>query len=293
MCDDGTGPHARETNENDDEDDGDDENDNRIHLYYMRRALRVASVALDNGEVPVGCVVVLRDVAFVGGERATTNATNATTTTTTMTKTKAAAAEATAAHPSPRPSSSSSPPPSSSSHPPRPRSGHVDVDFDVDVDVAIDSTPQSASVVVVIDEDGGDDDDDDDSHCDDIGARDSVVISHGANQVNATRDATRHAELVAIDRLINGGRSSDGLMLPSRVVRGSYAHGRWGGTQSQSPSPGGGCPSIADGDGTTTATVTTDADEEEDDDDDDYWINVPNRADHWKNSYGWGSGRVY
>ena len=45
---------------------------------------------------------------------------------------------------------------------------------------------------------------------------DSVVISHGANQVNCTRDATRHAELVAIDRLLTGGQSSDLLRLPSR-----------------------------------------------------------------------------
>ena len=38
-----------------------------------------------------------------------------------------------------------------------------------------------------------------------------VVISHGANQVNATRDATRHAEIVAIDRLLTNGMSSDNL----------------------------------------------------------------------------------
>ena len=38
-------------------------------------------------------------------------------------------------------------------------------------------------------------------------------------------------------------------------------------------------------------TMTTTHDD--DDDDDDRWINVPNRVDHWKNSYGWGSGRIY
>ncbi|OEU07816.1 cytidine deaminase-like protein, partial [Fragilariopsis cylindrus CCMP1102] len=32
--------------------------------------------------------------------------------------------------------------------------------------------------------------------------RRGVIISHGANQVNATRDATRHSEIVAIDRLL-------------------------------------------------------------------------------------------
>jgi tRNA(Arg) A34 adenosine deaminase TadA len=41
----------------------------------------------------------------------------------------------------------------------------------------------------------------------------SVIVSHGANQVNATRDPTRHAELVALDRLLARGRSSDRLRL--------------------------------------------------------------------------------
>lgn len=44
-----------------------------------------------------------------------------------------------------------------------------------------------------------------------------VIVSHGANQVNATRDATRHAELVAIDRLLTRGVSSDKLRLPLEV----------------------------------------------------------------------------
>eukprot|EP00546_Thalassionema_frauenfeldii_P008008 CAMPEP_0178907242 /NCGR_PEP_ID=MMETSP0786-20121207/7261_1 /TAXON_ID=186022 /ORGANISM="Thalassionema frauenfeldii, Strain CCMP 1798" /LENGTH=127 /DNA_ID=CAMNT_0020579017 /DNA_START=8 /DNA_END=388 /DNA_ORIENTATION=+ len=46
----------------------------------------------------------------------------------------------------------------------------------------------------------------------------SVVVSHGANQVNYTRDATRHAELVAIDRMTTGGESSDLLRLPLETV---------------------------------------------------------------------------
>ncbi len=44
-----------------------------------------------------------------------------------------------------------------------------------------------------------------------------VIISHGANQVNATRDATRHAEIVAIDRLLTNGCSSDQLRLPPNI----------------------------------------------------------------------------
>ncbi|EED93975.1 hypothetical protein THAPSDRAFT_268551 [Thalassiosira pseudonana CCMP1335] len=45
----------------------------------------------------------------------------------------------------------------------------------------------------------------------------SVIVSHGANQVNATRDATRHAEIVAIDRMLTKGRSSDQLKLPPEI----------------------------------------------------------------------------
>jgi tRNA(Arg) A34 adenosine deaminase TadA len=48
--------------------------------------------------------------------------------------------------------------------------------------------------------------------------RSGVVVSRGANQVNATRDPTRHAELVAIDRILTGGRSSDQLRLEPHVL---------------------------------------------------------------------------
>ena len=52
----------------------------------------------------------------------------------------------------------------------------------------------------------------DDDYC--LYQQPSVIVSHGANQVNATRDATRHAEMVAIDRMLTGGQSSDHLRLP-------------------------------------------------------------------------------
>ena len=47
-----------------------------------------------------------------------------------------------------------------------------------------------------------------------------TILATGSNQVNATRDATRHAEIVAMDRALTGGRSSDALQLPtsSRAV---------------------------------------------------------------------------
>lgn len=55
--------------------------------------------------------------------------------------------------------------------------------------------------------------------------QDWFVVSHGANQVNATRDATRHAEMVAIDRMLTGGKSSDQLRLPAHVIAQSARSG--------------------------------------------------------------------
>jgi len=120
-----------------------------------------------------------------------------------------------------------------------------------------------------------------------------VVVSHGANQVNATRDATRHAELVAIDRMLTGGLSSDRQRLPPRILARS-AHGRIpednpllreatggaGGGGADVPSP----TSSSGADGASACTINgwNDA-----------WINVPDDRDHWKNGYGWGSGRLY
>lgn len=42
----------------------------------------------------------------------------------------------------------------------------------------------------------------------------SVILSHGANMVNITRDATRHAELIAMDRMLTQSKFSDQLCLP-------------------------------------------------------------------------------
>lgn len=97
---------------------------------------------------------------------------------------------------------------------------------------------------------------------------DSVVISHGANQVNCTRDATRHAELVAIDRLLTGGRSSDLLRLPPETVAKS-AHGN--------------LPLNAALLSNERRQVLFQ----------DKWVNVPGDPSHWKNSYGWGTERTY
>lgn len=92
----------------------------------------------------------------------------------------------------------------------------------------------------------------------------SVVISHGSNQVNATRDATRHAEMVAIDRLLTLGVSSDKLRLPPDV----------GETKHQ---------------GIDTPDGFQIHKEARLKYWDDRWINVEDEPNHWKNSYGWGN----
>ncbi len=160
---------------------GHEKPDPNLDIYFMRQALRVAENALNIGEVPVGCVIVLRDVADI---EATT----------------------------------------SSSHHHRITRASSANDYD--------GSP-------------------------------SVIVSHGANQVNATRDATRHAELVAIDRMLTHGRSSDQMKLPPDVIC-QAAHGKIPPAYSLL-----------------------------DEKDGDRWINIPRCKDHWKNSFGWGSGRIY
>lgn len=155
--------------------------------FFMKQALLVAKEALDIGEVPVGCVIVLRDAN------------------------------------------------------------------DIDPSVSSLSTQH-------------------DGPEDAIGAGEhqylssspSVIVSHGANQVNATRDATRHAEMVAIDRMLTKGRSSDQMKLPADVIQKS-AHGK------------------------IPNNCTLGKEEK----DGDKWINVPSCMNHWKNSFGWGSDRIY
>lgn len=96
-----------------------------------------------------------------------------------------------------------------------------------------------------------------------------VVVSHGANQVNATRDATRHAEVVAIDRLLTGGASSDQLRLPVSVlsqslgskIKNNRAKDNYGETIEEMR---------------RLETLYQDT-----------WINEPNDPTHWKNAYGW------
>lgn len=96
----------------------------------------------------------------------------------------------------------------------------------------------------------------------------STIVSHGANQVNATRDATRHAEIVAIDRMLTGGSSSDRLRLPVETIFKS-SHGS---IPEDSP--------LATEEGRRSIM-------------EDKWVNEPNDPDHWENGFGWGSGRIF
>jgi tRNA-specific adenosine deaminase 2 len=95
----------------------------------------------------------------------------------------------------------------------------------------------------------------------------SVIISHGANQVNATRDATRHAEIVAIDRLLTLGASSDQLRLKPSL--GEYNNNK----QTE---------------GSTSFQAHNKARQEQWED---RWINVKDQPAHWRNSFGWRSNK--
>ena len=89
----------------------------------------------------------------------------------------------------------------------------------------------------------------------------SVIISHGANQVNACRDATRHAEIVAIDRMLTGSVSSD---YQNKIEGSLFNH------------PG-----------------ADDPHRQQDIYSKDTMENIKGGKSHWKNSFGWGSGRIF
>lgn len=89
----------------------------------------------------------------------------------------------------------------------------------------------------------------------------SAIISHGANQVNATRDATRHAEMVAIDRLLTLGASSDRLRLDLDACEEQNAG--------------------VDGSGFQFHREARHRHWV------DKWVNVAGDANHWKNKFGW------
>ena len=98
-----------------------------------------------------------------------------------------------------------------------------------------------------------------------------VIISHGANQVNATRDATRHAEVVAIDRILTDGVSSDQLRLPPGVNR--------KGDEDANNCQRSSCTSIKK---FKHSVLEARRNQWED-----RWVNEPSHPGHWTNSFGW------
>lgn len=157
----------------------------------MRKALQVAQRALEDGEVPVGCVLVLRDTGdLCSNDDSNTN--NGTI--------KEVMSSSSYSCNNPHISSTSS---------------SCEREYD---------------------------------YC----TSPHVIISHGANQVNATRDATRHAECIAIDRVLTGGLMSDQCRLPQHVIY-SNSHEK---KRNESEFH-------------------------------DEWVNIPQDENHWKNRYGW------
>jgi len=103
------------------------------------------------------------------------------------------------------------------------------------------------------------------------------VISHGANQVNACRDATRHAELVALDRLLTGSVSTDQLRLPESYLQ----------TKKKKSRKRAADPPMNNGDTDTKEDAPSSKPKETVEEWKDHWINVPDDPSHWKNGYGW------
>lgn len=199
--------HAVMMNDHDQNISGDDNSSTRnphLETYFMKQALHVAKEALDIGEVPVGCVVVLNDASSLIEQSA------------------------------------------------HEKKEHCATNEEEEAS----SSSNALSYHYT--------------------SQQPVIISHGANQVNATRDATRHAEIVAIDRMLTSGRSSDQMKLSEDVICKS-AHGKVPSAYTNS-NPSSSCSS----EGVTKNKIMNDS-----------WINVPSCKGHWKNSFGWGSGRVY
>lgn len=187
----------------------DSDRDLKLEIYFMKQALKLAKRALDIGEVPVGCVIVLRECMEIQDEDNSEMKSNTE---------------------------------SSFNH---------DYDKDeMDEEIRLEryymTSPQ-------------------------------VIVSHGANQVNATRDATRHAECIAIDRMLTGGLTSDKMRLPQHVFIKKLIQ-------------------VRDYDVSSNRKNNEDDVDDVNRDSDNYddsWINVPSDPNHWKNKVGWGSNRLY
>jgi tRNA(Arg) A34 adenosine deaminase TadA len=148
-----------------------------------------------------------------------------------------------------------------------------------------------------------------------------VVVSHGANQVNATRDPTRHAELVAFDRILTDGRSSDQLRLDPHVLAPMRLQRQRNGSSSSSAAAAASStsasstsrsedprsPSHVDDNSHTaesavsasSAPTTTNSESSDNPrlraliryrERDAKWTHCPGTPGDWTNRYGWGTG---
>lgn len=192
----------------------DNDRNPELETYFMRQALKIAKEALDIGEVPVGCVIVLRKDLNPEEENIISD---------------------------------------------------VKVKDEKSHKNEILMKMKNVHVKQIMEKSEIDDNNFEENYV----SSPQVIISHGANQVNATRDATRHAECIAIDRMLTGGLVSDQMRLPQHVFLKKFKREE------------------KDDNG---SSHTNDMNNDNYYDD---WINVPSDPNHWKNSYGWGSGRLY
>ena len=170
--------------------------DLELEEYFMRRVLNVAKRALQVGEVPVGCIIVLRE-APEAANATNNNNTNATATVTATTNANTATDTDTADIATDAATDTDT--------------ADIATDPDTACDMATNTATPSSSCDLDVDVDVDVQEENyKDSPC--------VIISHGANQVNATRDASRHAECIAIDRMLTGSMTSDSSRLPPSII---------------------------------------------------------------------------
>lgn len=208
-----------------------------MEQFFMKKALEVAQRALRDGEVPVGCVLVLRDTSDLSSILVHDDENVSVSSSTAVTSSIIdPCAERQNTHPI-----------------------HLDDTKNCDSNTqSSDSSSCGPNTNIG-------------NICDyDYRTSPHVIISHGANQVNATRDATRHAECIAIDRILTGGLMSDQCRLPQNVIYSKQVVA--------SDSNGLSCTENISADG----SATTDYNDE--------WINIPEDGNHWKNMFGWKQG---
>jgi tRNA(Arg) A34 adenosine deaminase TadA len=165
-----------------------DQEDHNDDVHFMKLALRVAEKALDDGEVPVGCVIVMPRASALCGGRICGPLDSGPT-------------EFFIGEPSENDEKKHS---VESGLPSREEITNHGVETSDHEHITLLQTADYSAC----------------QETDEPKKSALVVVSHGANQVNACRDATRHAELVALDRMLTLSVSTDQqrLSLPACVV---------------------------------------------------------------------------